>query len=148
MTVEEIKAFFSARAAAFAARDVPALVAGFTEDCVVESPTSGTWVGRAAVERRYRRMFAAAPDVTIEQSGDLLVMGDEVVVVGTVRGTDSRGKRFAVPNVLLVTLRDGQIVRQRYVNDALLQRVEEETEDGRGDPAGTPAAGRIHGRRF
>lgn len=127
MTVEEVKALFAARATAFAARDVPALVAGFAEDCVVESPTSGTWVGRAAVEQRYRKMFEVVPDVTIEL-GDLVIMVDQVVLIGTVSGTDSRGKRFNVPNVVLITLKDGQIVRERHVNDALLQRVHQELE--------------------
>jgi sigma-B regulation protein RsbU (phosphoserine phosphatase) len=127
MTVEEIKALFAARVTAFAARDVPALVASYAEDCVVESPTSGTWVGRAAVEQRYRKMFAAVPDLTMELV-DLVATGDQVVVIGTVSGTDSRGKQFKFSNVVLITLKDGQIVRQRYVNDVLLQRVEQELE--------------------
>lgn len=126
MTVEQIKALFVARATAFAARDVTALVADFAEDCVVESRFSGILIGRAAVEQSYRKLFAAVPDVRIEPGDDLVTTDDQVVLTLTISGTDSRGNRFNLPSVLLATLKDGRIVRARQVHNLPLQRVERE----------------------
>ena len=120
MTAEEAHAFFARRAAAYVSRDVQTLAAGYAEDCVVESP-SGTTVGRAAVEEYYRRFFAVVSDLALEV-GDLIVMGDQVVITGTVNGTGTAipglesGKRFSLAFVSLFTMRDRQIVRLRRVD--------------------------------
>ena len=133
MTPEEIQALFAARIRKWESRDVTALVADYTDDCVTESSVFGTLVGRAAVAERFLKIFAIAPDLTLEP-GEVLVMGDQVVATGTLNGTGTGrvlpdGKRFSLPFVSLFTITNGQISRQRHVHDLsghLLHIVREE----------------------
>ena len=48
MTHDEMTAFFAGRTKKFTDGDIAGLVADYAEDCVLESPTAGTVVGRAA----------------------------------------------------------------------------------------------------
>jgi serine phosphatase RsbU (regulator of sigma subunit) len=138
MTYDELVTLFAFRMRAFETRDVETLVASYSDDGVLESPASGKIVGRAAIDRAFRNMFAAIPDIRLEDEG-LIVMGDQVVQIGTATGTDTggflgqspTGKPFSVPVVRLFVM-DGQaIVRERRVYDfsgLLLQRVQTELE--------------------
>ena len=51
MTYNEMTAFFANRTKKAADRDIAGIVADYAEDCVLESPTAGRVVGRAAVEQ-------------------------------------------------------------------------------------------------
>lgn len=136
MTHDEIIAFFEKRHQAYLARDVAALVAGYAEDCVLESPVSGTTTGRVAVQRNLEGIFARIPDVEFQQE-DVIVMGDQVVQTATVSGTDyggfftglPSGKPFHTRAALFFVFRENLILRERRVYDfsgILLQRVEDE----------------------
>lgn len=123
MTPEEIAAFVARRNEARARRDLAALAALYSEDCVLEG-AAGTFKGRAAVERAYRHLTTAFPDLTTENE-ELLIFGDRVVGTATVRGTDTGGFLGQAPTgrpvcffvVGIYTLRDGQIVHERRVYD-------------------------------
>ena len=128
MTLEEIKAFYARQVAAFAARDVDALISVYSDDCVIETPDAGPLVGRAAIEERFRRIFAAFPDAVLELPIEVVASGDQVVAMATLSGTDARGKRFSLPIVTLVTLRDGRIARQRRIHDGPLRRLKNELD--------------------
>ena len=124
MTSGEIKALLTSRIEAFARRDALALVATLANDCVVESSTSGTIYGRAAVEGVYRHWFTAFPDVTLS-SDEILSIGNRAVESLTIRGTDTggflgqapTGKPFQIRSVALYTLKNRQIVHERRVYD-------------------------------
>jgi ketosteroid isomerase-like protein len=136
MTREEIDELFKLREEAYRARDVDALVAMYTEDCVVESPIFGVITGRAAIETSFRHILARIPDLRLETE-KLIVMGDEVAQVFTGTGTDMGGffgtqefgRPFRTPGVLLYVMKNGQIARERRlydVNGILLRKVEQE----------------------
>ena len=85
---------------AFDSRDVDAIMAAMTEDCVFEStaPPDGTrHIGAAAVRAAWEELFAASPDATFTVES-LLVAGDRGVAQwrydwhgeqpGHVRGVD------------------------------------------------------------
>ena len=101
-----------------------ALAADYADDCVLDSPAYGTLKGRAAVERAFREFFTGFPDTTIE-FGDCILLGDRVVHMLTVRGTDTEGflgqaatgKPFRFLLVSLMTVESGKIVYERRVYD-------------------------------
>jgi hypothetical protein len=136
MTHDEITRFFDNRWQAVIDRDVAALLAGYDEDCVLESPATGTTIGRAAVRRTYERLFEAVPDLEIQREA-LIVMGDQVVQVAALSGTDRRGiftsqpyaQPFRIPAVQLFVMGANVILRERRIYDfsgILLQRVQAE----------------------
>ena len=123
MTPEEIAAFVARRAEARARRDLAALAVLYSEDCVIES-AAGTFMGRPAVERAYRHLTTAFPDIKVENE-ELLSFGDRLVGTATIHGTDTGGFLGQAPTgrpvsffvVGLYTLRHGQIVHERRVYD-------------------------------
>lgn len=124
MTREEIVDLFARRQAAMARHDVGALTALYADTCVVESPLGGTHQGRAAIGQVYRAFFEAFSDVTITVA-DLVIDGDLVVQVGTLSGTDTgglmgmvpSGKPALLPVVIVCSVADGLIVRERRIYD-------------------------------
>ncbi|HEY6361183.1 MAG TPA: ester cyclase [Vicinamibacterales bacterium] len=124
MTREELIAMFDRRRAAMADHDARALAADHAEESVLESPMAGTVRGRDVIEQVGRAFFAAFPDITSERDA-LIIDGDRVVEVETLRGTDTGGfmgmpptqKAFAFPLVRLYTVRDGEIVHERRIYD-------------------------------
>src|SRR2546426_7644348 len=90
MKSEEISSFFARRMEAFARHDAAALANGYAEDCVIESRTIGTVVGRRAIEKMFRSWFEAFPDYRFH-SEDLLIAADRVVQTFTADGTDTGG---------------------------------------------------------
>jgi steroid delta-isomerase-like uncharacterized protein len=124
MMTAQIGALFARRDQAWADRDVAALVAPYAENCVLESPTAGTILGREAIERVYRIWFTAFPDIAVETE-ELLIVGDRVIQTLLVRGTDTggflgfppTGKPIRVRGVFLFTLEGNQFVRERRILD-------------------------------
>jgi steroid delta-isomerase-like uncharacterized protein len=125
MTRGEIEALFARRQEAWDRLDAAALAADYSEDCVVETPSSGVpLVGRAANEEVLRKVFAAFPDLQ-RRAETLLIDGDQVVEFGTSTGTDMggfmelqpSGKTFRIPIVFLYTLKDRKIIRERRIYD-------------------------------
>ena len=121
MTYNEMTAFFANRTKKAADRDIAGIVADYAEDCVLESPTAGRVVGRAAVEQYYIRAQTAVPDARLEID-DLIIMGDHVAATGTIsaasiRGLYLGGKPFRGQVVFLYVVRDHEIVHERHVYD-------------------------------
>ncbi len=125
MTHEEIVALFDRRADAFARRDVTALAGMHAATGVVESPMAGGSVtGPAAIAQLYEAFFKAFPDATLTTE-ELVIDGDRVAQVATLAGTDSggflglpaSGKPFRVPLLILITVKDQQIVSERRIYD-------------------------------
>ena len=124
MTPHEIEALFARRDRAWADRDVVALAAPYAENWVLESPTAGTIVGRAAIENLYRIWLTAFPDIRIDTE-ELLIMADRVVQLVTVYGTNTggflglppTGKPFRVRGVFIFYLQDGRFVRELRILD-------------------------------
>jgi steroid delta-isomerase-like uncharacterized protein len=124
MTLEAMTAFFARRAAAFAARDVEALSADYATDCVVESPTAGTVLGRAHVQMLFETWFRSFPDLKFHFE-DLIVFGDRVALGAKLEGTDTggflglppTGKPIRLRSVFLYTIQDRQILHERRVLD-------------------------------
>lgn len=120
----EIVALFARRDRAWALRDAAALAADYAENCVLESPTAGTVIGREAIERLYRVWLAGFPDLKVDTE-DLLIVGDHVVQLVSVYGTNTggflglppTGKPFRVRGVFLFEVNGDQFVRERRILD-------------------------------
>jgi steroid delta-isomerase-like uncharacterized protein len=124
MTRDETRQVFDRRIDAWRLRDIDALTHAHTDDCVLESPLAGKVTGRAAIENVYRSFVTSFPDLTIENP-ELIVDGDNVVQTVTFSGTNTggfmsmapTGKRFSFAAVLICTLRDGLIAREKRIYD-------------------------------
>ena len=125
MTHEEIVALFDRRADAWERRDVSELAGMHTGTSVVESPMAGGLVtGPVAIARLYEAFFKAFPDATLT-SEELVIDGDRAAQVATLAGTDgggflglpASGKPFRVPVLILITVKDQQIVSERRIYD-------------------------------
>src|SRR5262245_17759094 len=124
MTPEEITALFAHWRAAWARHDAVALAAFYADNAVLESPTFGRRIGRAAIESSYHEWFTAISDQSID-IGEFSVTGDRVVQTTTVHGTDTggllgqapTGNQFRVRGVILFDVEDGHIVHERRVFD-------------------------------
>lgn len=124
MTREAITAFVTSYHEAMSRHDAAAVAAHHAEDGILESPWAKTVTGRAGIEEVHRAWFTAFPDATFE-ARDLLIDGDHVASLLHVAGTDRGGfmglaptqKPFRFQAVLLFTLDDGQIVRDRRIYD-------------------------------
>ena len=158
MTHDEIIAFLERRTQAYRARDLAAIVASYAEDCVVESPVSGTIVGRAANQRVFERLFALIPDLEMEQEG-VIIMGNQVVQTAKLTGTDTggfftgqpSGKPFHSRAVLFFVVKNNQILHERRVYDfsgVLLQRLEDELKTAAQIQQALQPVGRHSGEGF
>lgn len=124
MTRTDVETLVAGQERAFGQRDIAALVAPYADDCVVESRLAGTLHGPAAVAHVSMAWFAAFPDVQIETE-ELLIEGDRVVWLVTMRGTDTGGfmglprtdKPFLLPMVFMYTLKDDKVVHERRIYD-------------------------------
>src|SRR6185436_6364824 len=112
------------RNAAWAARDTAALAALHTADCVVHSPTGGLLTGRAEIERVYRVLLTAFPDL-VWQPQETVIDNDRVVVLAKLVGTHA-GEFFGLPPAgrhvefevaLVMTVADGLIASERRIYD-------------------------------
>ena len=125
MTTEEITVIFDRLKEGFARLDATALGANYADDCVVESPIAGELIGREAVERAYRNLFSAFPDLRLH-TDELLMFGHRVVWTVRVQGTDNggfmglppTGKPFSTSIIYLFTFsNDHQILHERRIYD-------------------------------
>src|SRR5262245_1249054 len=125
VTRDEIAALFSRQIRNFALRDSTALAAAYAENCVIDSATFGKLFGRVAVEKSWRHLFLAFPDIALEAQ-DSFIEGDRVVHVGTMDGTDTggflgqapTGKRFHLYLIAYYVVDEhGMIAYERRVYD-------------------------------
>jgi len=124
MTREEIASLLQARFSALNTRDVTALMSVHAADSVVDSPLGGHAKGSEAIRKVYEAWLASFPDAQFEAEAPI-VDGDRVAQVAMVTGTDMggfmglppTGKRFTMPMVFLVDIKDGKIQHERRVYD-------------------------------
>jgi predicted ester cyclase len=123
MTRAEIVAFFKRRQEAQEDLDAKALAADYTDDAVIESPSTGVHRGRDA-EKALRTIFDAFLDITM--SVDELVIDGDVVVrimscegthIGKLLGFEPTGKRFQMSMAFVHRLKDRKIVHERRIYD-------------------------------
>ena len=106
----DARAVVEAKFAAVNRHDVAAVVALYAPDAVITaSDFCATRNGRADVERTYRGIFAAIPDVVADVQ-EYVVEGDRVAVRFVVRGHVG-DYLVAVPIMDFFTVRGGLIVR-------------------------------------
>jgi predicted ester cyclase len=123
MSRDEITAFFKRRQEAYEDLDAKTLAADYTEDALIESPSTGVHRGRDA-EKGLRVVFDAFLDITI-QVDSFVIDGDVVVTISSVEGTHMRdflgfeatGKRFQMSMAFVHHLKDRKIVRERRIYD-------------------------------
>jgi predicted ester cyclase len=125
MTREETTALLARRQDAMNHHDVAGFTTLYAVDCVVKSQTAGGVVqGLATVDALHRAWVTAFPDVVFTTE-DLLIDGDHVAWIANAAGTDTggfmglppTGRAFALPMVILSTLHDRCIVRERRIYD-------------------------------
>jgi steroid delta-isomerase-like uncharacterized protein len=105
-------------------RDAVAFTALYAENAMLESPLGGWLNGREAVHKAFDAFFKAFPDATFLHERPR-IDGDEVVIVCSIAGTHTggfaglppSGNPFRFQLVFLLSLRDGQIVRDRRIYD-------------------------------
>jgi ketosteroid isomerase-like protein len=81
MTPDEIRAVVARWNGALSRHDSVALSAEYADDCRVESPIFGRVLGRVAVEKQWRTLFATFPNHT-HQIEALLISDDSAVWTG------------------------------------------------------------------
>jgi serine phosphatase RsbU (regulator of sigma subunit)/predicted ester cyclase len=125
MASEEISAICARVQDSYMRLDAAALAAQYAENCIVESPFAGAHVGRLAVERALRDIFAAFPDQRIH-TDELLIVDNRADWTFRAEGTDTggfmglppTGKPFSSSAVILYTFGDDyQIVHERRILD-------------------------------
>ena len=124
MTRDEIAALFAKREKATSRQDADAIAALYAEDAVVESPLGGTHQGREAIRAVFDKFFEAFSDATAT-TDDLIIDGDQAVLVVTTSGTDTggfmgmaaSGKPTLLPMVFVCQLKDGLITHERRIYD-------------------------------
>ena len=124
MTRDEVVAFFERRQEAFDNLDAAALAGDYAGDCRLESPTAGSVVGRADVEKVFRAWFDAFLDLKI-RTDSLVIDGNRVAQVLSVEGTDiggfmglpATGKSCRFAAVCLYDFAGRQIARERRIYD-------------------------------
>ena len=125
MTRKEVESLFKRRIEVQNSHDIPAMLALYTDDCILESPTAGSPVrGAAGIENVHRAWMTGFPDMVFT-SKELLIDGDRVAQVMEATGTDAggfmglapTGKTFRTPIVSIYTLKDGKIQHERRIYD-------------------------------
>ena len=99
-----------------------ALMSVHAADSVVDSPLGGHAKGSEAIRKVYDAWVASFPDAQFEAEAPI-VDGDRVAQVAMVTGTDMggfmglppTGKRFTMPMVFLIDIKDGKIHHERRV---------------------------------
>jgi predicted ester cyclase len=125
MQRQDALALASAIRAAAGSRDPARMAAVYAEDAVAVSPVFGEVHGRDAIVANWKTLWATFPDLALETS-DLLVDGDRIAILGAVKSVDRVGW-FGLPPtgsvidyriVLILTVRDGRIVRDERIYDS------------------------------
>jgi ketosteroid isomerase-like protein len=109
---------------AFAARDGEALLAAMTEDFVgtvsrgMPLGVGGRHDGRDAMLRDVWAQVFVAYDMAVEPDRYLVCTPEEVVVLGSYRGTErATGERVDARFAHVLTLRDGQVATLEQITD-------------------------------
>jgi uncharacterized protein (TIGR02246 family) len=113
--------------------DVARVISWYADDAVSVSPVFGVVKGRTAIAATWATLFSTLADLTLDVA-DVLVDGDRIAVLGTVKTTDRFGWFGRPPTggpinyrlVLLLTVADGRIVHDERIYDSagVLERLE------------------------
>ena len=114
-------------------RDVSSIADCYAEKAVAVSPVFGDVRGRTRIAETWAMLWSTFTDLALDVS-DLLVEGDRIAVLGTVKTTDRLGW-FGLPAtgaplnyriVLLLTVAGGKIVHDERIYDSagLVERLE------------------------
>lgn len=104
------KAVVEAKFAAVNRHDLAAVVASYAPDArLTAADFCKPRLGRADVERTYRAIFAAAPDVSVELT-DTVAQGDRVAVRFVLRSQQG-GRTYELPIMNFFTVEHGLITR-------------------------------------
>jgi ketosteroid isomerase-like protein len=100
---------------AFNARDVDAVMAAMTDDCLFEStcppPDGVRYEGQAAVRQVWEGLFSASPDVTFEAE-DVFAVDDRCTVRWLMRYTGDNGAAQHLRGVDVFRVRDGKVAEK------------------------------------
>ncbi|MFZ0707583.1 MAG: SpoIIE family protein phosphatase [Candidatus Korobacteraceae bacterium] len=140
ITREEAIALFNRVADAVNRQDAATILSFYAEDATVISPAFSEMHGKEAIAASWERMFTTFPDWTVG-SVDVLVDGDRILAIAFNSFTDNNGwfglpatgERVTYRNLLLLTLKDGKVVREERMYDigavtGLLEKVRLEQE--------------------
>ena len=124
MTRDEVRSFLRQHEQALATRDAATAATHHEADGIVETPSTGTATGRVEIQRGYEEWFSAFPDFAFEYE-DLVVDNDRAAAWFRITGTHQAeflefpptGKRVEFRGVMVMRIRDGQIVHDRRVYD-------------------------------
>lgn len=100
---------------AFNQRDVAAVMAAMTDDCIFEStcppPDGVRFVGQEAVAAVWHGLFTGSPDVTFETE-DLIAVGDRCTTQWVMRYTGDDGSAQHLRGVDVFRVRDGKVAEK------------------------------------
>jgi uncharacterized protein (TIGR02246 family) len=116
MRIEEVRSLIERQARAWERADAAAIVADFTPDGVLISPT-GRWQGHQALRAAAEAAFAEVTDISITVTR-VLLDGDQGAVEWTWSETNRHdGYRSTVEDGIIFELQDGKIVLWREYFD-------------------------------
>ena len=126
--VEAVRGIYDA----IARRDIPAFLGALDPEVELTSPDmlpyGGTYRGPQEVGEKYFAGFLQHVDDDFELIADeYFDAGHTVIAIGRLRGrARARGTPFEAASFMVWTLRDGRVVRQRYMLDtaAVLKALE------------------------
>jgi ketosteroid isomerase-like protein len=99
---------------AFNRRDVDAIMALMSEDCVFESsvpgPDGARYVGQETVRKVWEQLFASRPTATFDEE-EVFVGGDRAVLRWTCRWTGA-GREERSRGVDILRVRNGKVVEK------------------------------------
>jgi ketosteroid isomerase-like protein len=108
--IEAVKRFNEA----FNRRDVDAIMAAMTQDCVFEntSPPDGRrYTGQAAVRSAWEDFFNSTPGTEFEAE-EMFTCGDRSVVRWTFHWTGQNGEKGRIRGVDIFRVRDGKVAEK------------------------------------
>ena len=140
ITREEAIALFNRVADAVNQQDAATILSFYADDAIVISPAFSEMHGKEAIAASWKKMFAAFPDWTVGRV-DVMVDGDRMLAIAFNSFTDNNGwfglpatgERVTYRNLLLLTLKDGKVIREERMYDiaavtGLLEKVRLEQE--------------------
>lgn len=121
---EEAVALFARLADAVNRHDAAMLLSHYADDAIVISPAFHEIRGRQAIAASWERMFTTFPDWTVGGI-DVMVDGDRILGIAYNSFTDHNGwfglpptgERVTYRNLLLLTLKDGKVLREERIYD-------------------------------
>lgn len=130
-----------------AAHDVPAIMATFAEDAVMEpKPLGVELIGRGEIEGFYRDLVTGFPDVTlrlVHRYHDGPTVIDELVLAGThagpFLGMPATGRAVEVAVTIIYEVHEGLLTREAAYWDGATMLVQMGVLPAPGGPAESPA---------